>query len=71
MINGTRRIVNKYGAIACGEKCYRVARMHPNGNWVPVFDIREFTNFEEADRIAKECANGEHNQYGGQYINMR
>ena len=59
----------RYGAIACGEKCYRVARLI-NNTWEPVYDIREFNTFEEAATIAQECATGKHNCHEGEYINM-
>ncbi len=64
-------MTNKYGAIATGEKSYRVASLHPNGNWYPLFDIKEFDNFLEADTIAREVANGQHQYNAGLYINMR
>lgn len=65
-----KRITKKYAAIAMGEKCYRVAYSYSH-DWKPEFQIREFDNFEEADKIAKECAAGNHNCLEGEYINMR
>lgn len=68
--------MKKYAAIATQQKTYRVAEMvtldgELYKDWRPVWDIREFTAFEEADQIARKCAAGEFNQIEGQYINMR
>ncbi len=65
-----KRIVKKYAAIACGEKSFRVMYSYSH-DWKPESQIRIFDNFEEADKIAQECAKGMHNCYEGQYINMR
>ena len=65
-----KRIPKKYAAIACGEKCYRVMYSY-SYEWKPEHQIMVFNNFEEADLIAKECAQGKHNCYEGLYINMR
>ena len=66
-----KRIPVKYAACAWGEGVYRVCYTYYGYEWKPEFQIREFTTFEEADKIAKQCAAGMHGCYKGQYVNMR
>jgi hypothetical protein len=61
--------MKRYAAIA-RHGTYNVAREH-NGEWLPIFNIKNFKTFEEADQVAKDCAQGKYDQHPGEYINMR
>lgn len=61
--------MKRYAAIT-RHGTYNVAR-ELNGEWLPIFNIKNFNTFEEADKMAREVAEGKHGYKVGQYINMR
>ena len=59
----------RYGAISKNGK-YEVVRISAMGNFSPL-TFRTFNDWDEADQVAKDTANGKYDYRPGQYINMR
>jgi len=50
---------------------YIVCTIGPMHDFTPIGSIRDFTTFDEANSVAKDCSNGLYGYTHGLFVNMR
>jgi hypothetical protein len=62
--------MKKYTAVSFND-VYAVRTIGPCGDLHVIGDVKKFATFEEADRVARDMANGEYGYEKGEYVSMR
>lgn len=61
----------RYTAVCTTRGTYALRTIGPCGDFHVVGDVKEFSTFEEADRVAQAAAKGNYDFTPGTYISMR